>query len=657
VAKWPWVRPVGLSALSGIPVDRRWLSENGCGTEDRLPTEHELSAVLSEFARTMVTDFPIQAILDHLVERIVDIMPVTAAGVTIITPGVSPRYVAASDSSAMRFEELQTELSEGPCVLAYRTGDAVAVADLAHENRFPNFTPRALMSGLAAVFTFPLRHGDRQLGALDLYRETAGAMTAETMTAAQTLADVAAAYLLNAQARDDLRESSERAREAALHDSLTGLPNRVLMSERLKHALLRSRPGGKTTALFFVDLDRFKAVNDSHGHRVGDELLVAVSERLGAMLRPEDTLARLAGDEFVVLCEDLDSAAEAGAIGARLGTAFNRSFEVLGVEVRVAASIGIALADRDHDAPGELLHDADVAMYQAKRRGGARHQILDLTTKHLETHQAALELDLHGALEHGEISTVYQPIVAAVDGRVTGVEALLRWAHPSRGMLAPSVVIPLAEHSAIIAEIGRWVLGEAWADRHSWQSKLRSNDLTVSVNVSAHQILSPGFAEMVAATLTAVDADPGLLTVEMTESVFVRDSERALVVLRDLRAIGVKLAVDDFGTGYSSLSYLKRFPVDIVKIDRSLVSELTYDLASHLIVDAVVRLAHGLGMTVVAEGVETAAQHQEIRGLGCDACQGYYFARAMPAIDIEALIQPGIDGARPHLPIGIAPAA
>jgi EAL domain-containing protein (putative c-di-GMP-specific phosphodiesterase class I) len=330
---------------------------------------------------------------------------------------------------------------------------------------------------------------------------------------------------------------------------------------------------------------------------------------------------------------------------------------VLGVEVRVAASIGIALADRDHDAPGELLHDADVAMYQAKRRGGARHQILDLTTKHLETHQAALELDLHGALEHGEISTVYQPIVAAVDGRVTGVEALLRWAHPSRGMLAPSVVIPLAEHSAIIAEIGRWVLGEAWADRHSWQSKLRSNDLTVSVNVSAHQILSPGFAEMVAATLTAVDADPGLLTVEMTESVFVRDSERALVVLRDLRAIGVKLAVDDFGTGYSSLSYLKRFPVDIVKIDRSLVSELTYDLASHLIVDAVVRLAHGLGMTVVAEGVETAAQHQEIRGLGCDACQGYYFARAMPAIDIEALIQPGIDGARPHLPIGIAPAA
>jgi GAF domain-containing protein len=249
-----------------------------------MPSEKELSDVLAEFARNMVTDFPIQAILDRLVERIVDVLPITAAGVTIISPGARPRYVAASDHNAMKYEHLQTELREGPCVLAYQSGDAVTVADLRYEDRFPSFVPRALESGLAAVFTFPLRHGDVQLGALDLYRDTPGKMSGAAMSAAQTLADVAAAYLLNAQARDDLQDSSERSRMSALHDGLTGLPNRVLLLERLDHALLRSRRSGKDMALIFVDLDNFKAVNDTHGHGIGDELLVAVGERLSAML-------------------------------------------------------------------------------------------------------------------------------------------------------------------------------------------------------------------------------------------------------------------------------------------------------------------------------------------------------------------------------------
>jgi diguanylate cyclase (GGDEF)-like protein len=227
-------------------------------------------------------------------------------------------------------------------------------------------------------------------------------------------------------------------------------------------------------ALLFVDLERFKAVNDTHGHRVGDELLIAVGKRLSALLRPEDTLARLAGDEFVVLCEDLDSTAQADAIGARLGTAFNRSFEVSGVEVHVGASIGIALADRGYDAPEGLLHDADVAMYQAKRQGGARHQILDLTAQHLEKHQAGLELDLRSALQRGEMSTVYQPIVATHDGRITGVEALIRWTHPSRRMVTPSILIPLAEHSGLIADLGGWVLSHAWADASTGKPNVKA---------------------------------------------------------------------------------------------------------------------------------------------------------------------------------------
>ena len=273
--------------------------------------ERRLSDVLSEFARTLVTDFPIQAILDHLVVRIVDVLPISAAGVTLITPGANPRYIAASDDSAMRFEQLQTELGEGPCLIAFEKGEAVAIPDLRADDRFPRFAPRAVEAGLAAVFTFPLRQGSHQLGALDLYRNSSGPMSDGAMTAAQTLADVTAAYLLNAQARDALRDSTERARESALHDALTGLPNRILLVQRLIHAMLRCRRSEKLVAILFADLDHFKVINDTYGHHVGDELLIAVAERLTALLRPGDTLARLAGDEFIILCEDLDNTSQA----------------------------------------------------------------------------------------------------------------------------------------------------------------------------------------------------------------------------------------------------------------------------------------------------------------------------------------------------------
>jgi GGDEF domain-containing protein len=272
--------------------------------------------VLGEFARTMVTDFPIEAILDHLVVRIVEILPISAAGVTLIDAAADPRYIAASDGSALRFEKLQTELGEGPCLLAYTSGDAVQVPDLRTETRFSTFAPRALDAGMMAVFTFPLYHGDRRLGALDLYRQTPGELTPESLAAAQTLADVVAAYLLNAQARKDLQDSSDRSRRASLHDALTGLPNRVLLLERLVHARQRSRRTHGGTGVYFIDLDLFKAVNDTHGHDIGDELLIAVARRLTGILRPADTLARLSGDEYVALCEDLTDPDQAAAIGA-----------------------------------------------------------------------------------------------------------------------------------------------------------------------------------------------------------------------------------------------------------------------------------------------------------------------------------------------------
>ncbi|HSP37032.1 MAG TPA: sensor domain-containing diguanylate cyclase, partial [Frankiaceae bacterium] len=310
--------------------------------------EEKLSAVLGDFARTMLTDFPIQSILDHLVERIVEVLPVDAAGVTLISPGIAPRYVAASNDAALRFELLQSELGQGPCVLSYTSGEAVSVPDLTKEMRFPSFSPRALDIGMVAVFAFPLRHGDGRLGALDLYRRTTGPMNAENLTAAQTLADVVAAYVLNAQAREDAHHLADRFQHTSLHDSLTGLPNRALLDQRLEHAAQRGQRNRTPVAVLFVDLDRFKQVNDAHGHEVGDQLLRAVGQRLLALVRPGDTLARVSGDEFVFFCEDLTEAADIEVLAARIDRAFVEPFPVRHGSLHITASVGLAFA-----GPGE----------------------------------------------------------------------------------------------------------------------------------------------------------------------------------------------------------------------------------------------------------------------------------------------------------------
>lgn len=339
--------------------------------------EEGLSEVLSEFARTLVTDFPIQAILDRLVVRIVGVLPVTAAGVTLITPGAEPRYVAASDEFALRCEQIQAALGEGPCVAARNHDDAVSVPDLAADNRFPRFAAAALEAGLVAVFTFPLRRGEDRLGALDLYRDTAGPLTGDEIAAAQTLADVAATYLFNAASREALHNSLAAAEHTALHDTLTGLPSRALLIERLGHAIDLARRSGKLMAVLFLDLDPFKAVNDTYGHHVGDELLIAVAERLTGLLRPGDTLARLAGDEFVILCEALNEAGQAETVAGRVGAALVEPFALRSGDVRITASVGIAYAGPADDVPEGLLRDADTAMCQAKRRGGGGHALLD----------------------------------------------------------------------------------------------------------------------------------------------------------------------------------------------------------------------------------------------------------------------------------------
>jgi diguanylate cyclase (GGDEF)-like protein len=616
-----------------------------------MASDRELSSVLSEFARTLGTDFPIQSILDHLVKRIVEIMPISGAGVTLITEGTEPRYVAASNASALIYEKLQTEVEEGPCLAAFQTGEAVSVPDVREDRRFPKFSPRAQRMGLKAVFTFPLRQGEARLGALDLYRDEPGALDEPTMVVAQTLADVAAAYIVNAQSRADLRESADRFRESALHDALTGLPNRVLLVQRLDHAVLRAGRSGKKVAILFVDMDRFKEVNDTFGHQVGDRLLKAVAIRLSGLVRPGDTLARMSGDEFVILCEDLDDAEMVEALASRIDTSLAVAFNLSGQEVRVSASVGIAFSGPGVDVPERILQDADAAMYQAKSNGGGRHQIIDLRAQDATQRRVSLQQDLRGALARDELRTEYQPIVRTADGRVTGVEALLRWEHPTRGLVSPETIVPLAEQSGLIDEIGRWVLEQACWDRHQWDDP-RGDELRISVNVSPHQLMSEDFSGTVARVLAETDTDPGVLTLEVTENVFLQDPNRALMVLGDLRALGVLVALDDFGTGYSWFKRLRRFPVDVVKIDQGFIADLGNPTAS-AIVSAVVNLTHVLGMTIVAEGVETAEQHGEVAALGCESCQGFFFARPMSARDLHVLMQEETADGALRLPVSV----
>ena len=594
--------------------------------------------MLSEFARTLGTDFPIQGILDTLVLRIVDVLPVTSAGVSLISETLAPRFLAASDADALAFERLQTDLREGPCLAAYVSGDAVVVADLAADTRFPRFAPAAKAAGLGAVFTFPLRHEHGCLGALDLYRTEPGPLHAAATEAAQTLADVTCAYLLNAQGRADASAATDRFRFLALHDQLTGLPNRVLLHQRMEHAAQRAQRSQNNAAVLFIDLDRFKAVNDTLGHPAGDELLQAVARRLKGLVRPGDTLARYAGDEFVFLCEDLHHDGDVELLARRVDAAFTKPFLLAAGSVSITASVGVAFAGPAQPISDELVVEADAAMYQAKRKGGASHQIVDLREVSQAHDRNSLEHDLRQAIADRALTVAYQPIVRCSDGRITGVEALVRWNHAERGPVPAAAVIAIAEATGLIHDLGAWVLEQACTDRGEWLVRHPGTPLSVAVNVSTRQLMRPGLYNTVSSVLERTRMEPAALVLEVTENILIEDADHAMLLLSELKRLGLRLALDDFGTGFSSLSYLRTLPIDIVKIDRSFVASMGVTPAGRAIVAAVTNLAHVLGHTVTAEGVETVEQQDDIRVIGCEHAQGYLYAAPMTAMAIITLL-------------------
>jgi Amt family ammonium transporter len=423
-----------------------------------------------------------------------------------------------------------------------------------------------------------------------------------------------------------------RLAHQATHDPLTGLPNRALLIDRLDSALARARRHGRRVAVLFLDLDHFKVVNDSLGHGLGDRLLIAISERLTLALRPGDTVARFGGDEFVVLCEDVLDERDAIAVAERIDRAVGGRFVVDDTEVFVGVSIGIACPDDVRVEPETLLRDADAAMYRAKDRGRARWELFDNAMRASAVDRLDIETALRRALERRELRVFYQPIIDLTSGRIDGIEALLRWEHPERGLLNPDDFITIAEETGLIVPIGTWVLDQACRQAQRWQASIPSLDpLRVSVNLSGRQLGDHSLVEDVSSVLRGTGIDPALVELEITESVLMEDVEASRQALNELHALGVRLAVDDFGTGYSSLSYLRRFPVDLLKVDRSFIDALDDGGDDAAIVTAIITLAHTLGLVAVAEGVESEGQLEALRQLRCDRAQGFHMAR--PATD------------------------
>jgi len=427
----------------------------------------------------------------------------------------------------------------------------------------------------------------------------------------------------------DRKSGEERLLHQARHDSLTGLPNRHLFMERLGESLFRFNQGAGQCAVLFLDLDRFKVVNDSLGHHVGDDLLVAVARRLRENVRASDTVARFGGDEFAILLTEMDDHADATAIATRLADAVSAPVNLNGYEVFTSASIGIALATFGHDRPEYLLRNADMAMYRAKGSPGVAWRVFDRGMHAQALARLQTETDLQRALQRGEFTLVYQPIVALKTGRIAGVEALCRWHHPERGLVEPAEFIATAEETGAILPLGNWVLREACRQLAAWRDELGVR-IAVSVNLSARQFADPGLVDNVRDALRSSGLRPRHLKLEITESALL-ESDVAEEVLRELRDLGIEMQMDDFGTGYSSLAALHRLPIRALKVDRTFVARIGEGDAPRQLVRTIVLMAQGLGLAAIAEGVETEAQLAEVRDAGCDYAQGYLISRPLAA--------------------------
>ncbi|HKZ01032.1 MAG TPA: EAL domain-containing protein [Pyrinomonadaceae bacterium] len=459
-------------------------------------------------------------------------------------------------------------------------------------------------------------------------------------------------YIFQIQDITDRKRAEERLVHDAFHDGLTGLPNRVLFMDHLKQSLGRAR-GRKHLpfAVLFLDFDRFKLVNDSLGHMVGDQLLIAIAGRLKANVRPGDTVARLGGDEFTILLEDLNQSDEVEVVATRLLKSLSMPFNLAGREVITTASIGIAHSTMGYHYAEDMLRDADIAMYRAKTLGKARFEVFDPSMHATAVNLLRIETDLWRAIERDELYLEYQPIVSLENGKIAGFEALLRWRHPSLGLVSPSEFISVAEETGLIVPIGTWILEEAARQIQSWKGREKVNpELFISVNLSAKQFMKADFAADVQRIINTMEIEPGCIKLEITESMVMNKVEATIAMLTQLQEIGVETSIDDFGTGYSSLSYLPRFPISTLKVDRSFVNSISESSENLEIVRTIVMLAHNLKMKVIAEGVESTEQLAQLRHMKCEFAQGFFFSPPLSGEEATTLAE--ANSVYPMMPMG-----
>jgi diguanylate cyclase (GGDEF)-like protein len=598
-----------------------------------LQERQRLLEQLSSIERAISRRAPLQQILDAITAGAMDLLGDEVVGLRLIDAD-DPTMMLMVSSDGLP-DNLAKPLWRVPISGGGISGRAINRNELVVFDDYPaeaDGSPELVEIGVSAAMAAPV-HDNGQI---------AGSLLVASRRPNRVYSSADREILLAFAEHVSLAVTDAKTLEAmhqAFHDSLTGLASRSLFMDRVEHALALGARERSSVAVLFIDLDRFKMVNDTLGHATGDLLLVEVGARLRACLRAGDTAARLGGDEFAVLLEDGATAADAEGVAERIIGAVGAAYVISGKEVFVDASVGIAVsAPPDSDAAG-LMRNADVAMYRAKRDGSGRHVTFEPGMHAALVERVELEADLRRAVDRSEFTIHYQPVIALTDGHVYAVEALVRWEHPERGLVPPMEFIPLAEETGLIMPIGRWVLREACRQVSRWQARHRHGEqLTLSVNLSARQVQQPGLPLDVAAALAESGLRPENLVLEITESLLLHHQKGTAGKLEELKRLGIRLAIDDFGTGYSSLSYLRQYPIDVLKIDKSFLDGVSAGTAASEFARTIVKLGQSLHLDVVAEGIEGVEQLTELRDAGCEFGQGYYFARPLRWQELERLL-------------------